>query len=128
MKYTILIFFAFFLLSCSKENEKGQFEPVVVSTTEIPSTAKIGELVPIHVKAYTPNGCWSKLQISLTKNDENHYLIIAKGYNNGDLTCPDIVIQKDTVFNLSFNKVGAYFFQSNKSPFTILHDTIRIQE
>lgn len=128
MKYTTIIFFAFFLLGCSKEDEQGQYEPVVVSETEIPSTAKIGELVTLHVKAYAPNGCWSNLQISLTKSDENHYLITAKGYNNGNLVCPDIVIQKDTVFNVSFNKVGAYYFQSNKSPFTILHDTIRLQE
>lgn len=128
MKYTFIILLAFFLFGCSIEGEKGQFEPVVVSTTEIPSTAKIGEVVPVYVKAYAPNGCWSKLQINLTKSDENHYLITATGYNNGDLACPDIVIQTDTVFNLSFNKAGAYYFQSNKLPFTLLHDTIRIQE
>lgn len=126
MKYINIILIAFLLLSCSKEEEKRQFEPVVVSKVEIPSQTNIGVSVPIHVKAYAPNGCWSNLKINLTKNQENHYQIIAVGLNNGNLVCADILIQKDTTFNIIFNKAGEYYFQSNKAPFTIKHDTIRV--
>jgi hypothetical protein len=128
MKYINIILIAILLLSCSREDEKGQFEPVVISKTEIPLTAKIGEVVPIHVNAYAPNGCWSNLQISLTESNENHYQITAKGFNSGGSVCPEVLIQKDTVFNLTFDRSGEYYFQSNRSPFTIMYDTIRVNE
>ena len=128
MKYINIILIAILLLNCSREDEKGQFEPIVVSKTEIPLTAKIGEVVPIHVNAYAPNGCWSNLQISLTESNENHYQITATGFNSGSSVCTDILIQKDTVFNLTFNRGGEYYFQSNRLPFTIIYDTIRVNE
>ena len=128
MKYINIILIATLLLSCTREEEKGQFEPIVVSKTEIPLTAKIGEVVPIHVNAYAPSSCWSDLHISLTKNDENHYQITATGFNNESLVCNDVLIGTDTVFNLTFNRGGEYYFQSNRSPFTIIYDTIRVNE
>ena len=128
MKYINIILITILLLSCSREDEKGQFEPVVISKTEIPLTAKIGEVVPIHVNAYAPNGCWSNLQISLTKNNENHYQMTATGFDNESLDCNDVLIGKDTVFNLTFNRVGEFYFQSNKSPYTILYDTISVMK
>ena len=128
MKYIHIILIAILLLSCSGEDEKGQYKPIVIANTEIPLTVKIGEVVPIHVYAYAPNSCWSNLQISLTESNENHYQITAKGFNSGGSVCPEVLIQKDTVFNLTFNRSGEYYFQSNISPFTIMYDTIRVNE
>lgn len=128
MKYINIILITFLLWSCSKEEEKGRFEPVFVSNVEIPLSANIGVSIPIHVKAYAPNGCWSNLKINLTKNQGNHYQITAMGLNNGNLVCPEILIQKDTTFNLIFNDVGEYYFQSNKAPFTIKYDTIKVND
>lgn len=128
MKYIHIILIAILLLSCSGEDEKGQYKPIVIANTEIPLTVKIGEVVPIHVYAYAPNSCWSNLQISLTESAENHYQITAKGFNSGGSVCPEVLIQKDTVFNLTFNRSGEYYFQSNRSPFTIMYDTIRVNE
>lgn len=126
MKYLNIILIALFLLNCSRDGEKGQFEPVFISKVEIPSYANIGVSVPIYVQAYAPNGCWSNLKISLTESKKNHYQITAMGFNNGSLVCPEILIQKDTTFNLVFKEAGEYYFQSNKAPFTIKYDTLRV--
>lgn len=128
MKYIHIILIVILLLSCSGEDEKGQYKPIVIANTEIPLTVKIGEVVPIHVYAYASNSCWSNLQISLTESTENHYQITAKGFNSGGSVCPEVLIQKDTVFNLTFDRSGEYYFQSNRSPFTIMYDTIRVNE
>ena len=128
MKYIHIILIVILLLSCSGEDEKGQYKPIVIANTEIPLTVKIGEVVPIHVYAYASNSCWSNLQISLTKNDENHYQITATGFDNESLDCNDVLIGTDTVFNLTFNRVGEFYFQSNKSPYTILYDTISVMK
>ncbi len=126
MKYINLILIVFLLLGCSKEEEKGQFEPVIVSEVVIPTSANIGVSIPIQVRAYAPNGCWSNLQINLTKSQANHYQITATGFNNGNIVCPDVLVGKVTTFNLIFSEAGEYYFQSNKTPFTILYDTIRV--
>lgn len=126
MKLLNLILIALLLFSCTKEEEKGQTKPVFVSEVVIPLFANIEESTPIHVKAYAPNGCWSNVKIYLRKTQENHYQITATGFFNGNLTCSDILIEKDTTFHLTFKSAGKYYFQSNENPLILKHDTITI--
>ncbi len=126
MKYINLILIVSFLLSCSTDEQNGQTKPVIVSQVVVPEFAKVDEIVPVYVKAYAPNGCWSNLTVSLTKSKDFHYEINAKGFYNGNSICPEIYEEKDTVINMTFSTAGKYCFEANKAPFLIEHDTITV--
>lgn len=127
MKHLMLIFIPLFLVcSCSKEDQKGQVLPAFVSNVIIPLSTTIGDSTPVYVQAYAPNGCWYNIRINLNETLEYHYEITATGVFNGNLVCSDVIIEGDTTFYLTFDTIGKYYFQSNRSPFEIRYDTITV--
>ena len=100
--------------------------PVNISESHIPKTGQMNQNIEISLKLQAPNGCWTKLKITMSKIDDFHFLFKGTGSFADNGMCADILVYKDTTINFIPGLPGKYVFQVRESPLTTKLDTLNI--
>lgn len=116
------------LTSCieNADNHVAATLPVKISTIIIPAQAELDQDIEIRLGAEGTNGCYRNFKISLTEIDSRHFLFTATAFFETYGACTDQMVGDDTTINFRSSVAGKYYFQTNKTPFTIVLDTLEI--
>lgn len=130
MKYTILLILAISVVSCftGKNDYYVRYSgPVLISHVVMPDTVENLSNSQIVVNAEAHNGCWSNLNIQLTKNSSFDYSLEAFGIYESNGSCPDIMVYGDSTFVFHPTAAGTYKFHVTKDYNVIEIDTIIVR-
>lgn len=114
MKKLVFIFaLPLLLTSCLKEgsNYISYTGYINIDQITVPDTARVGDVVQISARGGAPNGCWSDLELIMTKQNDSVVNITGIGhFESTDGICPDIYQILDSTFSYKAAKPGTIKF------------------
>ncbi|HLN53089.1 MAG TPA: hypothetical protein VK212_05230 [Lentimicrobium sp.] len=99
--------------SCLKEgtNYVKYTGNINIDTLLVQDTARLGDTVDISVRGGAPNGCWSNLELMLTKENDSLVFLTGIGlFESRDGICADIYQNIDSVFSYKPADTGKIVF------------------
>lgn len=121
MRRLLYILLPLLLSSCLEEGSSHVKYTGWINVDEytLPDTAVINEYITIPVKGGAPNGCWSNLELQLTKESDSVVFITGTGiYESSTGICNEVYQLIDTVFEYKPAKEGVIrftFFSPNQA-------------
>lgn len=112
-KLFVLFLLPFIFSSCLEEgtNHVKYTGWIIIDEFSLPDTALVGQYINIPVKGGAPNGCWSDLELQLTKESDSTVYITGTGtFESTNGICNDIYQNTDTVFEFKPVKTGVLKF------------------
>ncbi len=126
MKKLVFIFaFPLLFTSCLKEgsNYVSYTGYINIDQMLVPDTARVGDVVQVFARGGAPNGCWSDLELIMTKQNDSLVYITGIGhFESTDGICTDIYQILDSTFSYKAMKPGTIKFVG-QSP----NDSLRVE-
>lgn len=97
-----------------------------IDLLQIDPTGQAGEEISVRVRTRPYNGCWSNLEVVLSREDDRHILLRAFGTYEPAEMCTENLVREDTVIKFTPIRDGQYYFQANLQPFVLLRDTVEV--
>lgn len=114
MKKLVFIFaFPLLLTSCLKEgsNYVSYTGYINIDQMSVTDTARVGDVVQVFARGGAPNGCWSDLELIMSKQNDSLVYITGIGhFESNDGICTDIYQILDSTFNYKAMKPGIIKF------------------
>lgn len=116
------------LFSCAGNDEpERRLVAVNISESIVPTSGVINQEIAIHLKAQAANGCHSNIEMKLIEVDAKTFVCKATAIYKSYGSCPDIIVERDTIIMLTPVDAGTYFIQVNEEPFEISHYQVEVK-
>ncbi len=112
-KLLLIIASSILLTSCLKEgsNYISYTGYISIDQLNLPDTARVGDVVQVFARGGAPNGCWSNLELMMTKQNDSVINITGIGrYETTDGICTDVYQILDSTFKYKASKPGIVKF------------------
>lgn len=129
-KYWLALLSALSLTACERSIDSFtlRIEPVFARITLLPKTGQVSKPIPIKIRVEEPNPCYQDMILLLEKESEFTYRLQANsGYVNHNEVCSQAVVVTDTIFTFVPPQKGTYIIHTNKPPFPVQTDSIRVE-